>query len=434
MVKPVQQLLEKLPRRHQVIILCVGILLLVLMVWPSEKASASRDMAVAEPLEPGVRYSLDLHLEAAEAIESDEPDFTWVEYEVRSGDSMAIIFQRLGFSARQLHDLTQAPDANVLRRIHPGVVLRFARNDDNELVALHYRLSQTETLVFERNDDGGYDSSREAKATDIRLAFAHAEITSNFWNAGVQAGLTQGQIMSLAELFGWDVDFALDIRRGDQFSVLFEQRFIDGHYVGTGQIVAAEFINQGERFTAVLHENGSYYTEKGRSLRKSFLRAPVAFNRVSSEFNPRRLHPVTGRVAPHRGIDYAAPVGTPVMASGDGRVVESGYNNLNGHYIFIQHGERYMTKYLHLHRRSVRQGDRVRQGQVIGQVGATGRVTGPHLHYEFLVDGVHRNPRTVNLPEAPSLPKEEMPVFNLIVEERMAMIDGRKRFYLAYAE
>ena len=122
------------------------------------------------------------------------------------------------------------------------------------------------------------------------------------------------------------------------------------------------------------------------------------------------------------------------MASGDGRVVESGYNNLNGHYIFIQHGERYMTKYLHLHRRSVRQGDRVRQGQVIGQVGATGRVTGPHLHYEFLVDGVHRNPRTVNLPEAPSLAKEEMPVFNLIVEERMAMIDGRKRFYLAYAE
>ena len=173
------------------------------------------------PLEPGVRYSLDLHLEAAETVTSEEPDFTWVEYEVRSGDSMAIIFQRLGFSARQLHDLTQASDANVLRRIHPGVVLRFAKNDDNELEALHYRLSQVETLVFERNEDGGYSSRREAKATDIRLAFAHAEITSNFWNAGVQAGLTQGQIMSLAELFGWDVDFALDIRRGDQFSVLF---------------------------------------------------------------------------------------------------------------------------------------------------------------------------------------------------------------------
>lgn len=434
MVKPVTQLLEKLPRRHQFIILCVGILLLVLMVWPSEKASASRDMAIAEPLEPGVRYSLDLHLGESALPEDDDTDLVWVDYEVRSGDSMAIIFQRLGFSARQLHQLTQTSGATNLRRIHPGQTLRFARSDNNDLIALHYRLNELETLVIERNDDGQYESTVETQTTDIRLAFAHAEITSNFWNAGVQAGLTQGQIMSLAELFGWDVDFALDIRRGDQFSVLFEQRFIDGHYVGTGQIVAAEFVNQGERFTAVLHENGSYYTEAGRSLRKSFLRAPVAFNRVSSEFNPRRLHPVTGRVAPHRGIDYAAPVGTPVMASGDGRVVESGYNNLNGHYIFIQHGERYVTKYLHLHRRSVQKGARVRQGQVIGQVGATGRVTGPHLHYEFLVDGTHRNPRTVNLPEAPSLPKEEMPVFNLLVEERMAMIEGRKRFYLAYAE
>ncbi|RUO20386.1 peptidase M23 [Aliidiomarina iranensis] len=434
MVKPIQQFMQHMPKRHQMIIAGVSVLLLLLLVWPSEKASASRDMAQLEQLEPGVRYELALKLGDSYAPADTEANYTWVDYEVRSGDNMAVIFQRLGFSARQLYDLTQAEDANILRRIHPGDTLRFAKDTDNNLIALHYRLSETDTLIIEKNQNGEYQTNREAKPTDIRIAFARAEITSNFWNAGVQAGLSQGQIMSLAELFGWDVDFALDIRQGDEFSVLFEEKYIDGQYVGTGQIVAAEFINQGEVFRAILHENGSYYTDTGRSMRKTFLRAPVAFNRVSSEFNPRRLHPVTGRVAPHRGIDYAAPTGTPVMSSGDGRVIASAYNNLNGHYIFVQHGERYVTKYLHLSRRQVNVGDRVSQGQVIGRVGATGRVTGAHLHYEFLVDGVHRNPRTVNLPKAESLPESEMAVFQAIAQEQLAMIEGRKRFYLAMVD
>lgn len=435
MVKPIQQFIRHLPKRHQAIIAGVSILLLLLLVWPSEPAQASRDTALFVPLEPGVRYDLELQLGEPPQFEQNyAPELTWVEYEVRAGDNMARIFQRLGFSARQLHDLTQAEDAATLRRIHPGDTLRFAKDDEEQLLAVHYRLSDTETLIIERNSEGRYESSKEAKVTDIRLNFAHAEITSNFWNAGVQAGLSQGQIMSLAELFGWDVDFALDIRRGDQFSVLFEERYIEGQFVGTGRIVAAEFINQGETFRAILHDNGNYYTDEGRNMRKTFLRAPVAFNRVSSEFNPRRLHPVTGRVAPHRGIDYAAPVGTPVMAAGDGRVVESAYNSFNGHYIFVQHGERYMTKYLHLSRRQVQAGDRVRQGQVIGRVGATGRVTGPHLHYEFLVDGVHRNPRTVNLPAAEALPASEMASFQAIANEKLAMIEGRKRFYLAMVD
>lgn len=434
MVKPIQSFFQRLPRRHQIIIASVSLLLLVLLVWPSEQAQASRDMAKLETLEPGVRYDLELHLGETALPEEATGDYIWLDYEIRAGDNMARIFQRLGFSARQLHDLTQAEDAALLRRIHPGDTLRLAKDTENRLQALHFRLSETDTLVIVRGEDGAYTSSREAKTTDVRIAFARAEITSNFWNAGVQAGLTQGQIMSLAELFGWDVDFALDIRRGDEFSVLYEERFIDGEYIGTGRIVAAEFKNQGDTFRAILHENGSYYTDEGRNMRKTFLRAPVAFNRVSSEFNPRRLHPVTGRVAPHRGIDYVAPTGTPVMASGDGRVIASAYNNLNGHYIFIQHGERYVTKYLHLSRRQVQNGERVRQGQVIGRVGATGRVTGAHLHYEFLVDGVHRNPRTVNLPAAESLPAAEMVVLKAIADEKLAIIEDRKRFYIAMAD
>jgi len=450
MVKPIKNAVQRLPRRHKYLISGISAFLLILLVWPSEQASASRNTTAPEdiplletspelassdhpefpilPVEEAVEHALD--------IPEPEPEdsFEWLSYNVRSGDSMARIFQRLGFSAQQLHRLTQAEDANLLRRIHPGNTLEIARNEDAELAEMRFNLSRTETLVFTLQDDGNYATSREHKEYEVQIGFAHGEINSSFWNAGIQAGMTPAQIMSLAQVFGWSIDFVLDIRRGDRFSILYEQRYLDGEYAGSGRIVAAEFINQNERFEAVLHDDGDYYNSAGESLKGAFLRAPVDFTRVSSEFNPRRMHPVTGQVRPHNGIDYAAPVGTPVMASGDGRVVASTYNNLNGHYIFIQHGERYMTKYLHLHRRNVRVGDRVRQGQIIGQVGATGRVTGPHLHYEFLVEGTHRNPRTVDLPASEPLPDDELPAFRRVAEQKLAMLEERREQLLAAAD
>lgn len=432
MVKPITKAVGKLPRQHKITISGISLFLLLLLIWPSEQASASRNAEHVESFELGKRYPLPLSLEMDDEHISAELELEWLEHTIRPGDSLAMIFQTLGFSANQLHRVTQAPEANLLRRIHPGDKLHVARGEDNDVLELRYALNDINTFVIYRDPETGtYASRHEQKEVDSRLAFAHATITSNFWNAGVQAGLTQSQIMNLAELFGWDIDFALDIRQGDRFSVLYEQKFIDGEYVGTGNIIAAEFINQRDTFRAVRHENGNYYTPEGQNMRKTFLRSPVHFTRVSSDFNPRRLHPVTGRVAPHNGIDYVAPVGTPVMSAGDGRVVASAYNNLNGHYIFIQHGERYMTKYLHLSRRQVSQGERVRQGQVIGRVGATGRVTGAHLHYEFLVDGTHRNPRTVRLPQAESLPESELPSFKAVAQQRMAMIESRQRVYLA---
>jgi len=388
-------------------------------------------MATADMLELGKPYPLQLQLEHDDFGLNEQTAVEWVEYEVRSGDSLAVIFNRLGFSAQQLYQITQIEHESALRRIHPGNKIQFAKQGDNEILELHFALDEKDTIVIRRNDEGLYESTQESKIVESRIEFAQATITSNFWNAGVEAGLTQNQIMNLADLFGWDVDFALDIRTGDRFSVLFEQNYVDGHFIGNGRIVAAEFINQNETFRAVLHENGNYYTPEGKNMRKSFLRAPVHFTRVSSSFNPRRMHPVTGRVSPHNGIDYAAATGTPVMSAGDGRVLESGYNNLNGHYIFVQHGERYVTKYLHLSRRHVSRGERVRQGQVIGRVGATGRVTGAHLHYEFLVDGVHRNPRTVTLPQAESLPSDMLPAFTSHAQQQMASLENRKRVFLA---
>ena len=210
--------------------------------------------------------------------------------------------------------------------------------------------------------------------------------------------------MDLAGIFGWDIDYALDIRSNDEFTLLYEELYRGGEKIRDGAIIAAEFINAGNSYRAVRFTDASgntdYYAPDGKAMRKEFLRAPLNFKYVSSRFNPRRLHPILKKVRAHRGIDYRAPQGTPVYAAGDGRVARSAYDTINGHHVFIQHGARYTTKYLHFTRRAVRTGQKVRQGQIIGYGGSTGLATAAHLHYEFMVNGVHRNPRTVKLPDA----------------------------------
>lgn len=426
-----------LPRRHQVLLSSVCAVTLLVVLLPSEPATASKH--VSEPqlgnaeLILGQRYQLDIAVaDNAETKSSEQaPTIRWSGYEVRAGDSLARIFDQMGLSPQQLYRVTQDKQADkYLRKIHPGDTLRFARDEDGELIQLAFQLDPTQTLIISQTDNG-YVSEIEAKAVEVRTETAHARIQSSFWNAGIDAGLTEGQIMSIADIFGWDIDFALDLREGDEFSVMFEKKYADGEFVGFGRVLAAEFVNRGEHYQAFLHDNGEFYNAEGRAMRKSFLRSPVKFTYISSSFNPRRLHPVTGQVRPHNGIDYAASVGTPVMSSGAGRVIASAYNNLNGHYVFVQHGERYVTKYLHLSKRLVKQGQRVKQGELIGRVGATGRVTGAHLHYEFLVDGVHRNPRTVKFPQAESLAKNELPLFKEAAQQRLAVLNDSKRFYLA---
>jgi murein DD-endopeptidase MepM/ murein hydrolase activator NlpD len=223
----------------------------------------------------------------------------------------------------------------------------------------------------------------------------------------------------------------LDIRKGDHFNVLYEEKFLDGEKIGAGAILAAEFTNQGHKFRAVRYTNAAgdshYFTPDGESMRKAFLLAPVDFRRISGNFNPKRLHPIFKTVRPHRGTDYAANTGTPVWASGDGRVVAAGYTKPNGNYVFIQHGNNIQTKYLHLNKKMVKTGQRVKQKQIIGTVGSTGYATGPHLHYEFLLDGVHRNPRTIvqKLPKADSIPKAEMAQFRAQTEPMVAQLQQR---------
>lgn len=430
-VTQIQRMFLQLPHSHKILISAISVALLLLLIIPSEPATASKNSISVEQLMPGKRYQLELAFEQSAEQNAESSELTWQTYQIKSGDSLAKIFEKVGFSARQLYQVTESgEEAERLRNVHPGDLLRFATDDTGQLVQLVHQLNETQILIITRQSDS-FVAEVETKDVEIRTEFTHAVIDSSFWNSGIDAGLTDNQIMRVANIFGWDIDFALDLRKNDEFSVLYETHYVDGEFVGYGKVLAAEFVNRDEHFQAILHDNGQYYTPNGRAMRKTFLRSPVNFTYISSSFNPRRLHPVTGRVRPHNGIDYAASTGTPVMSSGDGKVIAASYSSLNGNYIFIQHGERYVTKYLHLSRKHVSTGDRVKQGQVIGRVGATGRVTGAHLHYEFLVDGAHRNPRTVELPKAQSLSESELPSFRQHADQVMAILNDNKRVYLA---
>ncbi len=341
----------------------------------------------------------------------------WDEFTVKSGDNLSLIFKRAGYSDRDIYRITKkTSQGKSLARIFPGQTIAFRANEKGELTAVKHTISALESVTYQ-NTEKGFDSQRDVRTPEVRDAWASAEIVSSLFIAGEEAGLSQNMIMELANIFGGVIDFALDPRVGDTIHLLYEDLYLDGNKYRDGEIIAASFTNQGKTFSAYRYQdsngNTGYYNEQGVSMRKAFLMAPVDFTRISSNFNPRRLHPIYKTRRPHRGTDYVAPRGTPVFATGEGRVVKAGYSKANGNYVFIQHGEQYETKYLHLHKRKVKKGQRVSQSQVIGTVGATGAATGVHLHYEFLLNGIHRNPRTIHkkLPKAKSLASVEMPNF-----------------------
>ncbi len=377
--------------------------------------------------------------EAAEAAEA-RVENNWQEVVVRPGDSLSLIFQRAGLRAADVHTVVHSsPEARrQLTRLQPGQTLAFLQDDEGTLISLRHQVNRLNATVYSR-DGRGFSIEQVERQPETRQRFAYGTIESSLYMAGQAAGLPNGLVMSLANVFDGVIDFVYDIRKGDQFVVLFEERYLDGEKIGNGAILAARFTNRNtthEAFRYVDQEGDvGYYSSTGVSMRKAFLRAPLDFTRVSSNFNMQRMHPIFNTVRPHRGVDYAAPTGTPVYAAGDGRVVESAFNRANGHYIVIQHGQQYTTKYLHLHRRNVKVGERVRQRQLIGTVGSTGYATGPHLHYEFLVDGVHRNPRTVldKLPQAKRIEPSEMARFQQSISTVQASLAAYSETTLAAA-
>jgi len=420
------------PKMH---ILFAGALMSVLIAmtsFPTKDSDASRHtLALALPeLEPSVLESTissntDTWSNFA-AVPSDDRIF---ETAVKNGDTLSTLFQKAGLTDRDMYRLVHSSsEAKGLIRLYPGHKITFHFDENDQWTSLTHQIDALTSEIFTRVDDS-FDYHRIEKKPDVKLAIRSGTIDSSLYNAGMTAGLDEDLIMSLAGIFGWDVDFALDIRRGDSFRIVYEEKFLDGRRLGAGNILAAEFTNQNTTFRAVRYvdENGDlqYYTPTGKAMRKAFLLAPLDFRRISSNFNPRRLHPITKTVRPHRGTDYAANRGTPVWAAGDGKVIASGYSEANGNYVVIQHGSDVQTKYLHLHKRAVKVGSRVRQKQMIGTVGSTGFSTAPHLHYEFLLNGVHRDPRTIvqKLPKAESISDGQLQRFLMQTQPLIAQLE-----------
>lgn len=353
----------------------------------------------------------------------------WISHKVKRGENLAVIFQKQKLNPVTLHQLMKLGRiTQTLKRLRPGQVFRFQIDDTNKLLAMEYEITQLESLLVTRDIDNGFEARAIQRTLDSRLAFANGEINSSLFEAGKQTGMTDSLIMELVSIFGWDIDFAMDIRQGDHFTLLYKEQFLEGEKVKDGPIVAAEFTSQGRTYRAVRYTdsrgNSDYYTPDGHSMRKAFLRTPVDFRRISSRFGKRR-HPVLKTRKMHMGVDYAAKRGTPIKAAGDGKITFRGRKGGYGRVVIIQHGGRYSTLYAHMNsfKRGLRVGSRTKQGQIIGYVGSSGRATGPHLHYEFRVNGTHRNPLTVRLPDAAPIRKSYQKDFELKTKSVLSQLD-----------
>ncbi|MGY0218344.1 OapA family protein [Endozoicomonadaceae bacterium StTr2] len=341
----------------------------------------------------------------------------WKHVAIKSGDNLSDLFQSQGVSATYAHKIARSSSlGKALNWIKPGQSLSFGIDAKGQLAELKHIRNKLETAHFIYKG-GQYHGQMITRTPDIVAVGAAGKITDALYLAGQKAGIPHRITMHLADIFAWDIDFALDIREGDTFRVLYEEHRLDGERIGFGDILAAEFINQGERYQAIRYTDSrgktAYYAPDGKSLRKAFLRTPVEFARISSHFNLKRRHPVLNRIRAHKGVDYAAPHGTAIKSVGDGKVTFSGKKGGYGNVVIIQHGQRYQTLYAHMSgfARGVKVGREVLQGQVIGYVGMTGLATGPHLHYEFRINGNHVNPVTVKFPNAAPIAKTEMSRF-----------------------
>ena len=375
--------------------------------------------------------------EARQMIDLDAQLGKWTNKTIQSGDNLSTLFQSQKLGASVVYQISKTPDyGKKLADIRPGETLEFRINKDGELTQFRYVQSRLDSIFFTKQDEG-YTAEAITLAPELRPTYANGIIEDSLFMASQKAGLSQRLTMELAGIFGWDIDFVQDIRIGDSFTILYEEKYLDGEKLGDGNILAASFTNRGETYTAIRYtdSNGdtNYYSPNGKSMKKAFLRTPVDFTRISSRFNPNRLHPIFKTKRPHRAVDYAAPTNTPIKAAGDGRVKFAGWQKGYGNVVFIQHPNNIVTIYAHANklRKGLKKGQRVKQGQVIAYVGQTGWATGPHLHYEFRVNGVHRNPITVKLPDAQPIAKKEMASFQKRADLMVARLEKYDRTLLA---
>lgn len=361
-------------------------------------------------------------IKLAEISHVDMPDY---EYTIQSGDSLSVIFEQLGFGYSELMSV-MATDLNYLAldTLKPGNKLRFWKNDQNgKLQKMELVFSLVESAVYSRLDDGSYEFEDIKIPGEWNARALVGSIHGSFSESVYSLGLGAREVSQIVTLLKEKVNFSRDLRAGDKFEVVQSRQSVDGVLTGNQELQAVRIVNRGRELTAYLHTDGQYYDQNGDSLQRAFQRKPILGNyRLSSRFNPKRKHPVTGRVAPHNGTDWATPTGTPIVATGDGVVILTRNHPYAGNYVVIEHGNRYKTRYLHLKKILVRKGQKVSRGQRIGISGSTGRVTGPHIHYELIDRGRPVDAMKANIPMATSVPKNEMASFKARRNELAKMI------------
>ncbi len=363
------------------------------------------------------------------ALQKPPHSDAWRSVTVNKGDSLAKIFSNLNLNAKLLDEILQSDPRNkLLQTIHPGQQLDFLYDKDDNLQEIKFQSSPSQTLRIKRTSNG-FKSYQEEKQLTKKLHYKYGIIEDSFYLSARKAGLNDKIIMQLAEIFSCEIDFNLDIRNGDAFQIIYEEEYLDSKVIDSGDILAVEFWNKGKAHKAIKYNHGDkngYYSPEGFSLQKAFLRTPVKFSRISSHFSSAREHPVLHKIRAHKGVDYAAPIGTPIKATGDGKVTWVGHKGGYGKSIEIKHGQKYSTFYAHLskYHHNLKIGTVVKQGDIIGYVGRTGLASGAHLHYEFRINGIHTNPLTVKLPQSLPVPENHKDEFKSHAKTMLSMLSS----------
>ncbi|MGE5027026.1 MAG: peptidoglycan DD-metalloendopeptidase family protein [Betaproteobacteria bacterium] len=333
-------------------------------------------------------------------------NYFWHEEKIQRGDSISDLLDRLNVNDEDISGFLQsAKDSKSLRQLIPGRIVRAQTDAEGNLLALQY-VSSSESMLQVEKQNGEFKASDITVPLETRVLMKSAEIKSSLFGATDAANIPDSVAMQLTDIFSSDIDFYRDLQKGDKITVVYESFYNKGELIKTGRVLAAEFVNNGKSYRAIYFQDregrGGYYTPEGKNLRKAFLRSPLEFSRITSGFTGARFHPVLKEWRAHRGVDYGAPVGTRVKAVAEGTVAFAGKQGGYGNLVIVQHQGQYSTAYGHLSAfaRNLRKGSKVGQGDVIGYVGMTGLATGPHLHYEFRVAGVQRNPLSIAMPTA----------------------------------
>lgn len=415
--------------------------LLTAAIGPGFASSALDDYEVqrwVQPLplpEPELIAPEALSLEAEAAPVAAETS-EWRVVEIKSGQTMGGVFASLSLPSPLLHRLLERPSLREpLTRVRAGARFDFNIDSDGTLHGLRFEHGEDSIVTVYIDAD---TITEEVTQRDMqhRVNMANGVIEESLFGAAAKAGVQHGTVLELAKVFGYDIDFTRDLRVGDSFNVVYEEVYRDGERLRGGDIIAASFVNQGKHYHAFRYTfadgRSEYFDLEGRPMKKSFLRVPVEFTRISSRFTTSRKHPVLGTMRAHKGVDYAARTGTPIMSAGEGRVSFSGWQNGYGRTVIVDHGRGYTTLYAHMSRLGkYKTGTRVRQGDTIGYVGSSGLATGPHLHYEFRINGAHRDPLKVTLPKPEPLPKSELARFQQQTQPLLAkleLLEGKRQY------